>query len=183
MLPQRELEKKNITHCLSSPLLPLVKPVFASLPPFYSTCYFLLIIFFPLSFSEWAHPSRSIRRLYWNPCAILAKQNVSFYTLASMFMHWDHNGIFNHLIWGPPLRLSRTMRKEQQDGDGAERFPPFMLHGVDACSVSFLLCFTPRCLRLLVSLFFVLCLSPHVSHPILQLQDYRAEGRSRCALD
>lgn len=140
---------------------------------FFSTCLFLNGRTPLVQFEGFI----GIRVQYW-------QNRMSVFTLCRACLCTEIiNGIFNHLIWGPPLRLSRTMWKEQQDGDAAERFPPFMLHGVNACSVSFPLRFTSRCLRLLVSLCFVFCLSPHVSHPILQLQDYRAEGRSRCVLD
>lgn len=61
----------------------------------------------------------------------------------------------------------------------------FMLHYISVCSVPPLSCLTPCCLFITVPL--SLCfVSPHsacVSRSFLRLQDYRAEGQSRCALD
>ncbi len=73
-------EEKHYLLLITSPTS--VKPVFASLPPFYSTCYFLLVIFFSLFFWTVA-PSRSSHLLE----SIFFVQYCQ--SKMSLFPHWQ----------------------------------------------------------------------------------------------
>lgn len=85
-------EKHYLLLIITSPTS--VKPVFASLPPLYSTCYFFLVIFF-LSFFFWmGAPFRSIQTfigIYFSFCTMLPPKNV--FPLRWAFKRWNHNEI------------------------------------------------------------------------------------------
>lgn len=111
MLPQRELERKNITFCLSSPLLPLsnlcllLRRLFF-IPP----CDVFPDDFFPPLFFFLFAIGRILifylRRFFFTFAQFLAKQSVTSPNL--MFMQQNHKEPINNLTWSPVLIVSTT---------------------------------------------------------------------------
>lgn len=158
-------EEKHYLLLITSPTS--VKPVFASLPPFYSTCYFLPVIFFSLFFF-----------FFLNWCALSFNSFIGMYFFVqycqskmSVFPHWQaclytvYEMIYN-LIWNHALIVCITTRKQLQKFKCQWRYSNnlefvllvlflhsvFMLHYISVCFMSPLSCFTPCCLSLPVPL-------------------------------
>lgn len=199
MLPQRELEKKNINYCLSSPLLPLSNLCLLLCRPFIVPATFSWL-FFPFFFFWMGSPPRSIQDFIGifffflvpycqSKMTVFPHRQDCLYTEMKLINNWICHalkGIYNN------TEATAKFKCQWWHSNNLELVllvlflhSIFVLHYISVCFMSPLSSFTPCCLALslCLSLYFVFPLSPCVSRSFLWLQDYGAEGQSRCALD
>lgn len=94
-----------------------VKPVFASLSPFYSTCCFFLIILFSLFFLNGCTLYYIFYFIeYYIYIYIYIERETDreremFLLFQACFAHWNHKETINNLIWSHILMLSMSTEK------------------------------------------------------------------------